>query len=92
MRYDIMVVAILAFIFATPRGFFRDRPPARVEVVRPGVYRVDADALVPEGEELDTMLAGAVREKTGREVRVQRREAVKDASGNLLAYRVWVEQ
>ena len=32
VRYDIMVGMILAFIFLTPRGFFKDRQIGRAHV------------------------------------------------------------
>lgn len=92
LRYDIMVALILGFIFFTPRGVFRDKPPATVEIVEQGVYRVDADALAPVGEELDLALARVLRDHEGHEVRIQRHEPVRDAAGGLLAYKVWVEK
>jgi hypothetical protein len=89
LRYDIMVGLILAFIFFTPRAVFRDQPRPAVEMTEPGVYRVDAESLIPAGPELDAMIARVLREKTGQDVHVQRLEPVKDAGGTLLAYRVW---
>lgn len=91
LRYDIMVALILAFIFFTPRRVFRDLPPAAVEALRPGEYRVEVMALVPSGSSLDTTLANAVREHTGQAVHIVRSEPVRDAVGTLLAYRVWVD-
>ena len=87
-----MVAVILGFIFFTPRHVFRDLPPAAVETLQPGVYRVEAAALVRDAQDLDARIARVVREQTGREVRIQRREPVKDAGGTLLAYRVWVDK
>jgi hypothetical protein len=92
LRYDIMVALILAFIFFTPREVFRDKPPAMVEVIEQGVYRVDADKLVPGDGELDTAIARVLSEHEGHEVHVQRREPVRDAAGGLLAYKVWVDK
>jgi hypothetical protein len=92
LRYDIMVGLILAFIFFTPRYVFRDQPHTGVEMTQPGVYRVDVEALVPQAPDLDAAVARALREKTGREIRVQRLEPMKDAAGTLLAYRVWVQE
>jgi hypothetical protein len=92
LRYDIMVGLILAFIFFTPRYVFRDQPHAGVEMTQPGVYRIDAEALVPQGMDLDATVAKVLREQTGRDVHVQRLEPMKDAGGTLLAYRVWVQE
>ncbi len=91
LRYDVMCGLILAFIFFTPRGFFGDRPHAGVELTAAGVYRVDAEALVPAGADLDAVVTRVLREQTGRDMRVTRLEAVKDAAGTVLAYRVWVQ-
>jgi hypothetical protein len=58
--YDVLVVAILIFVLATPRGLFHDRPQegavasSSVQFVsedadsRTRVYRVDATALAPQ--------------------------------------------
>jgi hypothetical protein len=92
LRYDIMVGLILAFIFFTPRQVFHDVPHTGVEMTQPGVYRVNADKLVPAGPELDAMIARLLQEQTGQEVHVQRMEPMRDAGGSLLAYRVWVQQ
>ena len=92
LRYDIMVALILAFIFFTPREVFRDKPPAMVEVVEQGVYRIDAAALVPDGPELDSAITRVLNAHEGHEVRIQRHEPVRDAAGALLAYKVWVEK
>jgi hypothetical protein len=92
LRYDIMCALILAFIFFTPREVFHDVPPANVEVVAAGVYRIDAQALVPAGTELDALLARLLREHEGHDVRIQRKEPMRDAGGTLLAYKVWVEE
>jgi|ERR1022692_327841 hypothetical protein len=92
LRYDIMVALILAFIFFTPRGVFRDKPPTAVEVVEQDVYRIDAGALVPNDGELDAAIARVLSDHEGHEVRIQRHEPVRDAAGALLAYKVWVEK
>ena len=91
LRYDIMCALIVAFIFLTPREVFHDLPPANVEVVAQGVYRIDAQALVPAGAELDALIARLLSEQAGHEVRIHRKEPVRDAGGALLAYKVWVE-
>jgi len=91
LRYDIMCALILAFIFFTPREVFRDQPPANVEMVAQGVYRVDVQALVPASEELDPLIARLLRDHEGHEVRIEHKEPVRDAGGALLAYKVWTQ-
>jgi len=92
LRYDIMVALILAFIFFTPREIFRDKPPAAVEVMEQGLYRIDAGVLEPSGDELDAAIARVLRTHEGHEVHIQRHEPVRDAAGTLLAYKVWVDK
>jgi hypothetical protein len=58
--YDALVVAILVFVFATPRSWFHDQPQSRsaasstVEMVSEDsgsetrIYRIDATALAPQ--------------------------------------------
>ena len=45
--YDIMVALILAFIFLTPAGIFRDRPRAsNVAMLPGGIYMISPEELV----------------------------------------------
>jgi hypothetical protein len=53
-QYDIMVGLILAFVFLTPRSFFKDQPRAASVVLLPGEggYWIDPSLLagVPEAD------------------------------------------
>ncbi|MBI1790849.1 MAG: hypothetical protein HYR60_25250 [Acidobacteria bacterium] len=65
-QYDVMVGLILAFIFFTPRAWFRDQPriPRASNVAMlpgdPGVYWVDAALLESVPEEQRVARASAV--------------------------------
>jgi len=96
LRYDIMVGLILAFIFLTPRAWFRDRPaaPAREEVqeIDGGSYRLDAKLLAREERNLEDGAKRVLKNFTGKEVKVSRLEPVLDHEGRVLAYHVWIEE
>lgn len=91
-QYDIIVVAILAFIFATPRSLFRDQPRASSVVQLPAdrganVYWLEAHLLdaVPEADRparANTLL----RARTGKYPRQVRVEPVFDEEHELRGY------
>jgi hypothetical protein len=51
-QYDVMVALILAFIFVTPRAFFRDQPKAATVVMLRGGFWIEPQLLsgVPDRE------------------------------------------
>jgi len=59
-QYDVMVALILAFIFATPRAFFRDQPKAASVVMLRGGFWIEPQLLngVPDNDLLSK--AGAL--------------------------------
>lgn len=77
LPYDLMVVAILLFVFLSPRGWFRDQPRPALEAEPPTAavtllgedeagrrtYRIEASALTLPlpEEELEARLADALR-------------------------------
>jgi len=93
-----MVGLILAFVFLTPRGFFHDRPqpplPRQIVALEPdkGVFRVDAALLAHEERTLEDGARRLLRAFTGKPVRIQRLEPIRDPEGRLMAYRVWIEE
>ena len=97
VHYDVMVTLILAFIFFTPHMWnYGDRPksdwPAnevRAHVQRDGetVYDVPA-AMVRSKTPGNQAFRVAVAPVSGQ-VTVDRWEAVKDTSGQILGWRVW---
>jgi hypothetical protein len=53
-QYDVMVALILAFVFLTPREFFRDQPKAANVVMLRGGFWIEPQLLsgVPENQRL----------------------------------------
>ena len=98
-----MVTLILVFVFLSPYVLnFNDKPTERnphstgVSVSPDGkgglVYQI-ASAAVPGGKDAD--VRGAllrVIEPIAGEVSITRYEPVRDASGRIQSYRVWVER
>ncbi len=99
-HYDIMVTLILLFIFLTPIWVnFNDKPTERTPhqtgvVVSPDgqglVFQVDAAAI--SGRDDASIRAGLLRviEPIAGEVEILRFEPIKDHSGRVTAYKVWV--
>ncbi len=103
LHYDIMVTLILLFVFLSPRLInFKDKPVERNPhltgvVVIPGengglIYQVQASAVnAATGQDVRRQLEDIIEPISGA-VSITRYEAVKDASGHTLSYKVWVEK
>ena len=86
LQYDIMCALILAFIFLTPRAFFRDQPQANEVVRMPAegsavVFWIEPDALegVPAAER-NALATELVQEAgAGRRYRVDRIETISNS-------------
>ena len=106
-HYDVIVTAILLFMFVTPQFVdFKDRPvetaalhSSEVLVKEAGmegsssrfVYQVRAEDM--NNPQTDAEInAGILRlvEPISGEVTIERYEAVRDASGRVMAYNAWV--
>ena len=94
-QYDLMVGLILAFIFLTPREWFRDQPRVpianRMEAL-PGasgsdVYWLEAELLagIPESERVGKA-GDLIRRQTGRKQQVTRVEPVLDSDQDVRGY------
>ena len=101
LHYDVMVTAILLFIFVSPRFInYKDKPtesvltPKWVIVLPDGqggmILEVDAAAVKP-GEDLDAQLLRIVEPITG-EVKIAGYETVNDRFGKPAKYRVKIER
>jgi hypothetical protein len=95
-QYDLMVGIIVAFIFLTPRAWFRDQPRihqassiAMLPTENGGlVYFVDTALLsrIPENQRADK-LSEMLQVRTGnRHLKVTRVEPILDAEGELEGY------
>ncbi len=104
VHYDVMVTLILAFIFLSPHVIdFKDKPVARllpaagVLVKSDGnaslMYQIDADAIPTEPDEkaLRRELKATIAPISGG-VNIDHYDAIRDANGNVQAYRVWVRR
>src|SRR5438309_7282776 len=83
-QYDVIVAAILAFIFLTPRDFFRDQPKPSSVVMLSGehgsTFWLEPELLsgVPVTER-ESKAAGLLKSKTGRKHDVTSVEPIFDA-------------
>jgi hypothetical protein len=105
-QYDLIVVAILAFIFLTPRAWFQDRPTLQLTDLRhtQGLvevgggedgwsYLVDArlvDSLAPR--EPKDAIREILRRRLQKPFTVKSVEVLRDRNSVILGYRVVVER
>src|SRR4051794_5969101 len=85
VQYDIMVGLILAFLFLTPREWFKDQPKASsVTMLQTAhgsdAFWIDSEVLsgVPEAEKL-ARASQIVKNRTGRKENVIRLEPIVDS-------------
>ena len=90
-QYDVMVGLILAFIFFTPRDWFRDQP--RIPFVRsiaalPGSYYVTAETLdgFAENQRVSRLTEILRSQTSNRKLVVARVEPIVDSEGELHGY------
>jgi hypothetical protein len=93
--YDVICLVILAFIFITPPTIFNDRPD---------FMRVTTDQAIRQTNDDDGRPVFVVQVKTeqdavdrlkaslGATVTISRTEPVYDATGQLVAYSIWIER
>lgn len=103
IHYDVMVTLILLFVFLSPRLInFNDKPvehsPHRTEVVvapdgRGGlVYKVEGAAVSGRSELEQRQELLRIIEPISGEVVIDRIEPVRDRSGHVTTYQVWVNR
>jgi hypothetical protein len=101
IQYDVMVTLILLFVFLSPRLInFKDKPvehnPHRtgVAVVPDGngglIYQIEAAAVAGKDDDAVRDQLLEIIEPISGEVSITKIEPVRDSSGRLLSYRVWV--
>jgi hypothetical protein len=99
MQYDVMVTLILAFIFITPYWVnFKDKPIERlphqtgVVVYSDGqsgfIYQIEASAITGDPASFESDVLRIIEPITG-EVEITKYEPVRDATGKIVAYKVW---
>jgi len=91
-QYDVMVGLILAFIFITPREWFRDQPKANSIVMLPSdrgatVFWMDAEQLasVPEAGRA-AEASSLLQERTGKRYHVVRLEPIVDSEQEIKGF------
>ena len=97
-QYDVLAIAILLFIFLTPRGFFNGQPRL------PSVQQIEALGDHPETmvfwvepfvieetpkDEIEQKLATLLRQRTGKNLRVTDTRPSMDSEGEIRAYLVY---
>jgi len=91
-QYDVMVGLILAFIFLTPREWFRDQPRANSIVMLPSehgetVFWMDAQQLSDTAESDRPREAGALLQaRTGKKYHVVRLEPIVDSEQEIKGF------
>ena len=103
IHYDVMVTLILLFVFFSPKVInFKDKPvehnPHRTGVVvmpdgQGGlIYQVDASAVTSKDEEAVRAELLQIIEPISGGVTISKVDTVRDHSGHVLRYKVWVER
>ncbi|MBX7221105.1 MAG: hypothetical protein K1Y36_14250 [Blastocatellia bacterium] len=104
-QYDVMCVAILAFIFFIPTSFFDERKPRATKSPaasstgavpnlnsKPVLITADDIKNVPPADTLQKSLESAGLRNLGRPVTVRHFEVLTDSrSGTIVGYRVWFD-
>ena len=103
IQYDIMVTLILIFVFFSPYWInFKDKPvehiPHRTEVVvAPDghgglVYDVESSAVTGHDDAQVRAELLKIIEPISGEVTISKVDTVRDRSGRILQYKVWVQR
>lgn len=96
-QYDVVVVLILAFIFLTPRDFFRDQPRAANVVLLPSeagatTYWIESHLLAGlPADERTNRARELLRAKTGPRGTVLRIEPIYDVEKELKGFMAYVK-
>ncbi len=97
LQYDVMVTLILAFIFISPHFInYRDKPALNnSHPIHAGggldSYLLPANGASLSGSSPDTAALTSALPPAARSARIDHVEMLKDANGNIAAYRVWVK-
>jgi hypothetical protein len=103
LHYDVMVTLILLFVFVSPYWInFKDKPIDRVPhqtgvVIQPDdqggfIYQIEASALSAKDDGGLRRQMLAIIEPIAGASAILKYETVKDKSGKIQSYKVWVEK
>jgi len=93
-QYDVMVGLILAFVFLTPRGWFRDQPRPQHIVMLPGeqgwtVFWIDPELVAdPAPEKLEPQIRGLLEKRYAKRLELLKAEPATDPEGKIKGYLV----
>lgn len=103
IQYDVMVTLILLFVFLSPLWInFNDKPvehnPHRTGVVvlpdgeRGLIYQIEGSAVTGENDEAVRAQLLRIIEPISGEVSIAKVETVRDRTGHVSVYKVWVSR
>ena len=103
VQYDVMVTLILLFVFFSPRLInFKDKPvehnprAAGILVTSDGqnglIYQIDAKGVQGKDDAAIRAELLNIIEPVSGEVSISKYEVVRDRSGQILSYRVWIRR
>ncbi|HTZ96272.1 MAG TPA: hypothetical protein VMB18_07740 [Terriglobales bacterium] len=103
IQYDVMVTLILIFVLFSPKVInFKDKPvghnPLRTGVMVSAddngglIYQVDGSAVSAKDDAAVRSELLHIIEPISGEVNITKIESVRDGSGKILRYKVWVEK
>lgn len=103
VQYDVMVTLILLFVFFSPKLInFKDKPVDHTPhptglMVRPDgqgglIYEINGSAVAGEDEDARKGELLGIIEPISGEVTITKVETVRDQSGHVAQYQVWVER
>lgn len=103
VQYDVMVTLILLFVFFSPRLInFKDKPVERnpraagVLVTPDGqngfIYQIDAKGVQGTDDAAIRAELLSTIEPVSGEVTISKYEVVRDRSGQILSYKVWIQR
>lgn len=96
--YDLMVAVILAFVFLTPREWFRDQPRAPNVVMLPSEkggsqFWIEPDLLAGLNDEARLSKANQLlKNRTGKHYKVARLEPIFDSEEEIRGYMAYVTE
>jgi hypothetical protein len=90
-QYDLMVGVILAFIFLTPREFFRDQPrPASIVMVptgpNSGAFWIEPDLISGDESQRFAQAGALLKNYKGKKHELERLETILDAEQEVKGY------
>ncbi|MEN6532865.1 MAG: hypothetical protein ABFD60_00490 [Bryobacteraceae bacterium] len=96
-QYDVMVGLILAFIFLTPKTWFRDQPRPSTVIMLQAHDNKDVFWIAPEllaavpASQREARAGELVRERFGKRLQFVRMETIFDAESEIRGYMVVVK-